>query len=138
MGAAVDTPDITLNCSAGMEPNPAANLTFAGMLGRTTGEVAMYRSALAIVVVLSAASTVEAETGLASYYGGRGHHGEMTCAHRTRPFGSIVTVSHAGHSVHCLINDRGPFVRGRVIDVSLSAARALGMMRSGVVRVSVE
>ena len=98
----------------------------------------MYRSALAIVVVLSAASTVEAETGLASYYGGRGHHGEMTCAHRTRPFGSIVTVSHAGHSVHCLINDRGPFVRGRVIDVSLSAARALGMMRSGVVRVSVE
>ena len=98
----------------------------------------MYRSALAIAVVLSAASTVEAETGLASYYGGRGHHGEMTCAHRTRPFGTIVTVSHAGHSVHCRINDRGPFVRGRVIDVSISAARALGMMRSGVVRVSVE
>ena len=61
----------------------------------------MYRSALAIAVVLSTASTVEAETGLASYYGGRGHNGEMTCAHRTRPFGSIVTVSHAGHSVHC-------------------------------------
>jgi peptidoglycan lytic transglycosylase len=98
----------------------------------------MYRSALAIAVVLSAASTVEAETGLASYYGGRGHHGEMTCAHRTRSFGSIVTVSYAGHSVHCRINDRGPFVRARVIDVSISAARALGMMRSGVVRVSVE
>ena len=98
----------------------------------------MYRGALAIAVVFSAASTVEAETGLASYYGGRGRHGEMTCAHRTRPFGSIVTVSHTGHSVHCRINDRGPFVRGRVIDVSISAARALGMMRSGVVRVSVE
>jgi rare lipoprotein A len=98
----------------------------------------MYRSALAIAIVLSTASTVEAETGLASYYGGRGHHGEMTCAHRTRPLGSIVTVSHAGHSVHCRINDRGPFVRGRVIDVSISAARALGMMSSGVVRVSVE
>jgi rare lipoprotein A len=98
----------------------------------------MYRGALAIAVVFSAASTVEAETGLASFYGGRGHHGEMTCAHRTRPFGSIVTVSHAGHFVHCRINDRGPFVRGRVIDVSISAARALGMMRSGVVRVSVE
>jgi rare lipoprotein A len=98
----------------------------------------VYRSALAIAVVLAGASTVEAETGPASYYGGRGHHGEMTCAHRTRPFGSIVTVSHAGHSVHCRINDRGPFVRGRVIDVTISAARALGMMRSGVVRVSVE
>ena len=99
----------------------------------------MYRAALiGAVVVLSAASTAEAETGLASYYGGRGHHGEMTCAHRTRPFGSIVTVSHAGHSIHCRINDRGPFIRGRVIDVSTSAARALGMMRSGVVRVSVE
>jgi rare lipoprotein A len=72
----------------------------------------VYRSALAIAVVLSGASTVEAETGLASYYGGRGHHGEMTCAHRTRPSGSIVTVSHAGHSGHCRINDRGPFVRG--------------------------
>ena len=98
----------------------------------------MYRSALIIAVVLSAASAAEAETGLASYYGGRGHRGEMTCAHRTRPFGSIVTVSHAGHSIHCRINDRGPFIRGRVIDVSTSAARALGMMRSGVVRVSVE
>jgi rare lipoprotein A len=98
----------------------------------------MYRSALAFAAVLSATSVAGAETGLASYYSGRSHHGEMTCAHRTRPFGSIVTVSHAGHSIHCLINDRGPFVRGRVIDVSISAARALGMMQSGVVRVSVE
>ena len=85
-----------------------------------------------------AAATCQAETGLASYYGGRGHHGEMTCAHRTRPFGSVVTVTHAGHSIRCRVNDRGPFVKGRVIDVSLSAARALGMMQAGVVRVSVE
>lgn len=98
----------------------------------------MHRSALTIAFVLFAVSTADAETGLASYYGGRGHHGEMTCAHRTRPFGSIVTVSHAGHSIRCRVNDRGPFVRGRVIDVSISAARALGMMRSGVIRVSVE
>jgi peptidoglycan lytic transglycosylase len=75
---------------------------------------------------------------MASYYGGRGHPGEMTCAHRTRVFGSFVTVTHAGRSIRCRVNDRGPFVRGRIIDVSLSAARALGMMRSGVVRVSVE
>lgn len=98
----------------------------------------MYRFALIIAFVLLATSACDAETGLASYYGGRGHHGDMTCAHRTRPFGSIVTVSRAGHSIRCVINDRGPFVRGRVIDVSVSAARALGMMQAGVVRVSVE
>jgi rare lipoprotein A len=95
-------------------------------------------SALIVTFALSAASTCQAESGLASYYGGHGHHGEMTCAHRTRPFGSIVTVSHGGHSIHCRINDRGPFVRGRIIDVSLTAARALGMIGSGVVSVSVE
>lgn len=98
----------------------------------------MYRSVLTIALVLCAASTSEAETGFASYYGGRGRHGEMTCAHRTRTFGSIVTVTHAGHSIRCRVNDRGPFVRGRVIDVSLSAARALGMMHAGIVRVSIE
>ena len=98
----------------------------------------MYRCAFLAAALLSIAYAAKAESGLASYYSGRGHRGEMTCAHRTRPFGSIVTVSHAGHSIQCRVNDRGPFVRGRVIDVSISAARALGMMRSGVVRVSVQ
>lgn len=81
-------------------------------------------------------STAQAETGLASYYGGRGSG--MTCAHRTRPMGSVVTVSYGGRSIQCRVNDRGPFVRGRIIDLSMSAARALGMMRSGIIRVSVE
>ena len=93
---------------------------------------------LVIAIALLAASVAHAESGLASYYGGRGHHGEMTCAHRTRPFGSMVTVTYAGHSIQCRVNDRGPFIRGRVIDVSTSAARALGMMSSGVVLVTVE
>jgi rare lipoprotein A len=98
----------------------------------------LYRIFLVSAALLAALSSACAESGLASYYGGRGHHGEMTCAHRTRPFGSFVTVTHAGRSIQCRVNDRGPFVRGRIIDVSLSAARALGIMRSGVVRVSVE
>jgi rare lipoprotein A len=98
----------------------------------------MDRVAIASAILLSAVSTAQAESGLASYYGGRGHASEMTCAHRTRPFGSMVTVTHAGHTIHCRVNDRGPFVRGRIIDLSLSAARALGMMQSGVVRVSIE
>jgi rare lipoprotein A len=98
----------------------------------------MDRVAIAAAVLLSAVSAAQAESGLASYYGGQGHAGEMTCAHRTRPFGSMVSVTHAGQTIHCRVNDRGPFVRGRIIDLSLSAARALGMMQSGVVRVSIQ
>jgi rare lipoprotein A len=98
----------------------------------------LYRHTFIAVALVCLAHSAKAESGYASYYGGRGHKGEMTCAHRTRPFGSVVTVTYAGHSIHCRINDRGPFVRGRVIDVSVSAARALGMMRSGVVVVLVE
>ena len=88
--------------------------------------------------LLGAMTAVHAESGMASYYGGHGLHGEMTCAHRTRPLGSMVTVSHNGRSIQCRVNDRGPFIRGRIIDVSMSAARALGMMDAGVVRVSLE
>ena len=96
----------------------------------------MYRTTiLAAVISLSTAFSVHAQTGLASYYGGRG--GGMTCAHRTSPMGSVLTVTHAGRSIQCRVNDRGPFVRGRIIDLSVSAARALGMMGAGVVPVSV-
>ena len=53
--------------------------------------------------------------------------------------GSVVTVTtRSGRSITCRVNDRGLFTRGRIIDVSVSAARALGMMGAGVVRVSVE
>ncbi|MGC1882116.1 MAG: septal ring lytic transglycosylase RlpA family protein, partial [Pseudolabrys sp.] len=52
----------------------------------------------------------------------------MTAAHKTLPFGTLVRVTHqrSGRSVVVRINDRGPFVRGRVIDVTSAAARALG------------
>src|SRR5246127_5669529 len=97
----------------------------------------MKQASLTVLAVsLLALSSAHAESGLASYYGGRGHG--MTCAHRTRPMGSVLTVSAGGRTIQCRVNDRGPFVRGRVIDLSVTAARALGMMRSGVVRVSVE
>jgi rare lipoprotein A len=91
---------------------------------------------LLVIVPLFVISSAQAETGVASYYGGRGHG--MTCAHRTRPFGSVVTVSYRTRSIQCRVNDRGPFVRGRIIDLSVSAARALGMTRSGLIHVSVE
>jgi len=96
----------------------------------------MVRTSLIVTASLLLISSAHAESGVASYYGGRGHG--MTCAHRTRPMGSVLTVSAGGRTIQCRVNDRGPFVRGRVVDLSVTAARALGMMRSGVVRVSVE
>ena len=89
-------------------------------------------------VLLLGSSVARAESGKASYYHGVGKSGEMTCAHRSRPFGSMVRVSFGNHSIQCRVNDRGPFVRGRIIDVSITAARALGMMEAGVVNVSIE
>ncbi|MBB4423408.1 rare lipoprotein A [Bradyrhizobium sp. CIR48] len=85
-------------------------------------------------------SVAYAESGLASYYGyaKAGKGGELTCAHRTRPFGSVLRVSYGSRTIQCRVNDRGPFIRGRIVDLSVPAARALGMMSAGVVRVSVE
>lgn len=90
----------------------------------------------------------EIGSGMASYYGNelagnrtasgeRFNPGELTAAHRTLPFGSLVRVTNTsnGDSVIVRINDRGPFAHGRVIDVSHAAAREIGMHRSGTARV---
>jgi rare lipoprotein A len=90
---------------------------------------------LAAAISLSTAVSASAQSGLASYYGGRG--GGMTCAHRTAAMGTVLTVTHGGRSIQSRVNDRGPFVRGRIVDLSVTAARALGMMGAGVVPVSV-
>ena len=73
--------------------------------------------------------------GMAAYYSGRG--GGLTAAHKTLPFGTRVRVTNVktGRSVVVTINDRGPFNRGRVLDLCTKAARTLGMMDQGVVRV---
>jgi rare lipoprotein A len=64
---------------------------------------------------------------------------DMTAAHRSLPFGTRVLVENLsnGHSVVVRINDRGPFVQGRIIDVSRAAASSLGMLGSGTARVRV-
>ena len=90
------------------------------------------------------------EVGAASYYADRFHgrqtaSGERydrnayTAAHRRLPFGTKVQVTRldTGSSVEVRINDRGPFVKGRVIDLSYAAAKRLGMLRKGVVKVRV-
>jgi rare lipoprotein A len=96
-----------------------------------------------------AAAVKGEEAGLASYYSSSlaGHKtasGEkydpdlLTAAHKTLPFGTIVEVVRAdGRSVRVRINDRGPFTKGRVIDLSHRAAEELGLLRDGVARVTV-
>lgn len=91
------------------------------------------------------------QVGKASWYGGKFHgrktaSGErfdknaLTAAHKKLPFGTRVRVTseRSGKSVVVRINDRGPFAPGRVIDLSEAAARRLGMIRAGVVRVTIE
>ncbi|MCC6781112.1 MAG: septal ring lytic transglycosylase RlpA family protein [Hyphomicrobiales bacterium] len=86
--------------------------------------------------------------GLASFYR---HHSrtasgeafnerELTAAHRTLPFGTRVRVTSlaTGRSVTVRVNDRGPYVQGRVVDLSYSAAEALGMVGRGVTRVKLD
>ncbi len=64
----------------------------------------------------------------------------LTAAHRTLPFGTKVRVVNVntGKSVIVRINDRGPFIKGRIIDLSLGAATEVGLVKSGVAKVSVE
>jgi rare lipoprotein A len=86
--------------------------------------------------------------GKASYYGNesgsrtasgqRFNQNAMTAAHRSLPFGTKLRVTHRGQSVVVTINDRGPFIRGRVLDLSKGAARAIGLTGAGVGHVTAE
>ena len=96
--------------------------------------------------ILPSSGSGRSFSGVASYYGNesgsktasgeRFNQNAMTCAHRSLPFGTKLRVSAGGHSVVVTVNDRGPFVRGRVLDLSKGAARALGI--GGLARVTAE
>jgi peptidoglycan lytic transglycosylase len=96
----------------------------------------------------NAAATPMASQGLASFYseGARTASGEkfdaneLTAAHPTLPFGTRLRVTNVatGRSVTVRVNDRGPYVPGRVVDVSYSAADALGMVGRGVAKVKLD
>ena len=87
-------------------------------------------------------------SGVASYYGNeagsktasgqRFNQNAMTAAHRSLPFGTKLRVTHRGQSVVVTVNDRGPFIKGRVLDLSTGAARAIGLTSAGVGRVTAE
>jgi len=108
----------------------------------------LYILLVATVGVLLAPVIASAQSGIASVYstshgsrtasGARLNDGALTAAHRSLPFGTKVKVTHrkTGKSVIVTITDRGPFVRGRVIDLTPAGARALGF--SGLAPVTVE
>jgi rare lipoprotein A len=94
------------------------------------------------------AAAVDGSVGIASFYkyeartasGEQFNPRELTAAHRTLPFGTRLRVTDVttGQSVTVRVNDRGPFIPGRVVDVSHSAAEALGMIDRGITKVKLE
>src|SRR5579864_6758522 len=104
-----------------------------------------------ILTIAPDAKPLSTETGLASWYGApyhnrRGSNGELynmhalTAAHRTLPLGSIVRVTNlkTGRSVQVRITDRGPFVEGRILDLSQAAAKRIDVWQAGVAKVRLE
>lgn len=107
--------------------------------------------AIVALVLILLGSQGRAESGLASFYGGPAHHGKPmangqrfdqnsdSCAHKTLPFGMRLRVTAwTGRSVVCVVRDRGPFIRGRIVDVSVAHAKVLQMIGPGVVLVKIE
>lgn len=120
----------------------ALAITESGKMKRTF-LIATFAAAMMTTCAANAA-----QQGLASYYksGHQTANGErfnphgLTAAHRTLPFGTLVKVTNLknGESVVVRINDRGPFKRKRVIDLSLGAAKIIGLVRAGIAPVRVD
>ena len=113
--AAKSTGGSWLDANAAIAPSSGSGRSFAGM-----------------------ASFYGNESGSKTASGQRFDQNAMTAAHRSLPFGTKLKVTHGGRSVVVTINDRGPFVRGRVLDLSTAAARAVGLTSAGVGQVTAE
>lgn len=105
---------------------------------------------LATILSLTTTTALAQNKGKASYYGNkfhgrrtsdgsRYHKDSLTCAHRTLPFGTLLKVRNQknGREVVVKVTDRGPFGPGRIVDLSMAAAREIGMVQQGVVPVEV-
>jgi rare lipoprotein A len=105
-----------LNANASVQPSSGSGRSFSGM-----------------------ASFYGNESGSKTASGQRFNQSAMTAAHRSLPFGTKLKVTHGGRSVVVTVNDRGPFIKGRVLDLSTGAASAVGLTRAkGVGRVVAE
>lgn len=104
-----------------------------------------------LTLLISFTALAQTERGKASYYskswsgrktanGERLHHDSLTCAHKTYPFGTLLKVTNPvnGLSVIVKVTDRGPYVKGRVVDLSVRAAKELGILSQGIAPVIVE
>jgi rare lipoprotein A len=121
----------------------SASNSFASGNGLATGSWLNANAAIA-----PSSGSGRSFSGMASYYGNesgsrtasgqRMNASAMTCAHRSLPFGTKLRVTHGARSVVVTVNDRGPFIRGRVIDLSTGAARVIGLTGAGVGRVTAE
>jgi rare lipoprotein A len=122
----------------------ASNTPSAAAVGGSVGGSWLNANA----AIAPSSGTGRSFSGMASYYGNesgsrtasgqRMNANAMTAAHRSLPFGTKLRVTHGGRSVVVTINDRGPFIRGRVLDLSTGAARVIGLTGAGVGRVVAE
>ena len=104
-----------------------------------------------LTLLISFTALTQTQSGKASFYsksssgrktasGERLHHDSLTCAHRTYPFGTQLLVTNPTNGKHVIVKvtDRGPYVKGRVIDLSFKAAQELGIVAQGIAPVIVE
>ena len=114
----------------------------------------MYRTnylLLLLLLLICSTALAQVQTGKASFYadkfegkptasGEKYRHNKLTAAHKTLPFGTKVKVTNLGNNltVEVIINDRGPYVDGRIIDLSKSAAEKLGFINQGLADVKIE
>ena len=100
----------------------------------------------AATLTLALAAPAHAGSMVSSYYwqgketanGERYNSEGLTAAHKTLPFGTKLRVTYKGRSVMVRVNDRGPFIKGRQLDLSRGAARRLGMLNAGVATVQID
>jgi len=131
---------------------------FSGLVPGRRGAIFQLASVLLLTITVGcggkpkpALTPGAAETGIASYYATSLHgrptasgetydETELTAAHRTLPFGTVVRITNLenGKQVEVRINDRGPFKKGRIVDVSKRAAEVLEFLRAGLVQVRLE
>jgi rare lipoprotein A len=105
-------------------------------------------SRISLARAKAGAGTERSFTGIASFYGNDTDHetasgqrfdeNRLTCAHRSLPFGTKLRVTHGGRSVVVTVNDRGPYIRGRILDLSTAAARAVGLIDAGVGKITAQ
>jgi rare lipoprotein A len=132
---------VTVPAAPSVEPRPSEQ----------SGEAKPPEASREEVEVAANAKPLLVETGIASWYGApyhnrRGSNGEiydmhaMTAAHRTLPLGSIVRVTNPENGTFAIvrITDRGPFIEGRIIDLSQAAAQKIGLVKKGTAKVRLE